>query len=63
MEIITIRLPIWMIKAIDDLVQQGLYPNRSEFIREAIRSHLRRYAKQLERRYILTLKQEIEEEL
>jgi len=44
MEIITIRLPRWMIQAIDDLVEKDLYPNRSEFIREAIRAHLRRYA-------------------
>ena len=58
MEIITIRLPRWMIQAIDDLVEKGLYPNRSEFIREAIRSHLRRYANYLERRSIVILQEQ-----
>jgi len=58
MEIITIRLPRWMIQAIDDLVEKGLYPNRSEFIREAIRSHLRRYANYLERRNIVILQEQ-----
>jgi len=58
MEIITIRLPRWMIQAIDDLVEKGLYPNRSEFIREAIRGHLRRYANYLERRSIVILQEQ-----
>jgi len=57
MEIITIRLPRWMIQAVDDLVEKGLYPNRSEFIREAIRNHLRRYANYLEKRNIVILRE------
>jgi len=32
-----------MIKLIDDLVHQELYSSRSEFIREAIRLHLKKY--------------------
>jgi len=34
-------MPSLFIIAIDDLVKQGLYPNRAEFIREAIRLRLR----------------------
>jgi len=57
MEIITIRLPKWMIQAIDELVEKGLYPNRSEFIREAIRGHLRRYANYLETKGAIVIRE------
>jgi len=40
---ISVKLPEWMIKLIDDLVHQELYSSRSEFIREAIRLHLKKY--------------------
>ncbi len=40
---ISVKLPEWMIKLIDDLVHQELYSSRSEFIREAIRAHLKKY--------------------
>jgi len=41
MEGISLKLPREMLDAIDNIVQIGLYPNRSEFIREAIRILLR----------------------
>jgi len=37
---ITVRLNQAYLEAIDDLVGKGFYPNRSEFIREAVRKHL-----------------------
>ena len=43
MKPITIKLPRWMIRAIDEIIEREIYPNRSEFIREAIRNLLRRY--------------------
>lgn len=36
----TISVPTKMIKVIDELVSEGDYHNRSDFIREAIRAHL-----------------------
>jgi len=41
MEIITIRFPEHLIKAIDDLVEEGLFVSRSEFIRFAVREVLK----------------------
>jgi len=37
---ITIRLSIRVVHEIDELVREGLWPSRSEFIREAIRRFL-----------------------
>jgi len=42
MRAISVFLPVWMVKEIDRLVRQGVYKNRSEFIRHAIRELLRR---------------------
>jgi len=39
---VTVYLQIWMVKEIDRLVRQGVYKDRSEFIRHAIRELLRR---------------------
>jgi len=48
MECITVRLPEEMINALDKLILKGLYPNRSEIIRDALRLLLRQYAPKLE---------------
>ncbi|KPU62231.1 transcriptional regulator, partial [Thermococcus sp. EP1] len=37
MKIISVQLPQGLINALDSLVRRGVYPNRSEAIREAIR--------------------------
>ena len=36
MKIISVHLPEWMIKEIDELVMKGYFPSRAEFIRIAI---------------------------
>ena len=41
MKLITIHLPILYIEALDSLVAQKMYPNRSEAIRFAVRDMLK----------------------
>ena len=48
MKIISVQLPQGLIRAMDQLVKQGIYPNRSEIIRTAIRELLRKELYQLE---------------
>jgi len=48
MKIISVQLPQGLIKAMDQLVKQGVYPNRSEIIRTAIRELLKKELYQLE---------------
>jgi len=43
MELVSLHIPTAQLKAIDDLVRRGDYPNRSEAIRDAIRQLLDRY--------------------
>jgi len=40
MKMITLHLPELYIQALDDLVKEGYYPNRSEAIRTAVRDML-----------------------
>ncbi|MCD6491455.1 MAG: ribbon-helix-helix domain-containing protein [Candidatus Njordarchaeia archaeon] len=47
MDNISVKLPDWMIKAINRLIEMGIFPNRSEFIRAAIRRLLEQYSKDL----------------
>ncbi|ACS90382.1 MAG TPA: ribbon-helix-helix protein, CopG family [Thermococcus sp.] len=42
MKIISVQLPQGLINALDVLVRRGVYPNRSEAIREAIRELVKR---------------------
>ncbi|ASJ10172.1 transcriptional regulator [Thermococcus sp. P6] len=48
MRIISVQLPRGLINAMDQLVKRGVYPNRSEIIREAIRELLKKELYQLE---------------
>ncbi|WP_297521396.1 ribbon-helix-helix domain-containing protein [Thermococcus sp.] len=48
MRIISVQLPQGLINAMDQLVRRGIYPNRSEIIREAIRELLKKELYQLE---------------
>lgn len=48
MKIISVQLPQGLIKAMDQLVRQGVYPNRSEIIRTAIRELLKKELYQFE---------------
>ena len=48
MKIISVQLPQGLIRAMDQLVKQGVYPNRSEIIRTAIRELLKKELYQLE---------------
>ncbi|WP_297536384.1 ribbon-helix-helix domain-containing protein [Thermococcus sp.] len=48
MKIISVQLPQGLINAMDQLVKKGVYPNRSEVIREAIRELLKRELYRLE---------------
>lgn len=36
----TTRMPTWMIRALEQLVENGEYANRSEAVRAAVRKHL-----------------------
>lgn len=47
MKVISIRLPDWMLDLIDKLCSKGIFISRSEFIRYAIRSALKRYETEL----------------
>jgi len=42
MRIISVQLPQGLINALDVLVKRGVYPNRSEAIREAIRELIKK---------------------
>jgi len=48
MRIISVQLPQGLINAMDQLVRRGVYPSRSEIIREAIRELLKKELYQLE---------------
>lgn len=48
MKVISIRLPDWMLELIDQLCMKGVFISRSEFIRYAIRSALKKYEKELQ---------------
>ena len=48
MKIISVQLPQSLINAIDTLVKRGVYPNRSEAIRTAIRDLVRKELYQTE---------------
>ncbi|ASA78034.1 MULTISPECIES: ribbon-helix-helix domain-containing protein [Thermococcus] len=48
MRIISVQLPQGLINAMDQLVKKGVYPSRSEIIREAIRELLKKELYQLE---------------
>lgn len=41
-ERITVRIPEEQLHGVEDLVESGVYPNRSEAIRESVRDLLRR---------------------
>ncbi len=38
---VTVSLPPELVKAIDNLVEKGEYSSRSDFIKDAVRGHLR----------------------
>ncbi|WP_456365801.1 ribbon-helix-helix domain-containing protein [Thermococcus sp.] len=42
MRIISVQMPQNLINAMDQLVKRGIYPNRSEIIRAALRDFLKR---------------------
>ena len=48
MRIVSVQLPQGLINAMDQLVKKGVYPNRSEVIREAIRELLKKELYRLE---------------
>jgi len=48
MRIVSVQLPQGLINAMDQLVKKGVYPNRSEIIREAIRELLKKELYRLE---------------
>ncbi|MBO8174344.1 MAG: type II toxin-antitoxin system ParD family antitoxin [Thermococcus sp.] len=48
MKIISVQIPQGLLNAIDTLVKRGVYPNRSEVIREAIRELLKKELYKLE---------------
>ena len=45
MEVVTVRFPIWVLKTIDGLVAKGFYQSRSDFIRDAVKKHLKKFRK------------------
>jgi len=49
-EKLTINLGVVELAQVDVLVEQGIYSNRSDFIRTAVRNHLKDYNEKIERR-------------
>ena len=49
MELISVHLPRAMLVALDDMVRKGIYPNRSEAIRDALAKLLAQYKGVLKR--------------
>ncbi|MFP3192447.1 MAG: ribbon-helix-helix domain-containing protein [Thermoproteus sp.] len=49
MELISVHLPRAMLVALDDMVRRGIYPNRSEAIRDALAKLLAQYKDVLRR--------------
>jgi len=49
MELISVHLPKAMLVALDDMVRRGIYPNRSEAIRDALAKLLAQYKDVLRR--------------
>jgi len=49
MELISVHLPRAMLVALDDMVRKGIYPNRSEAIRDALAKLLAQYKDVLKR--------------
>jgi Arc/MetJ-type ribon-helix-helix transcriptional regulator len=41
-KVVTVHLPAAYVEAIDELVRRGVYPNRAEAIRMAVRDLIRR---------------------
>ncbi|RLG72092.1 MAG: CopG family transcriptional regulator [Methanobacteriota archaeon] len=46
MMLISVQIPVHMLRQLEQLVLQGKYPNRSEAIRYAIRDFIRREIKE-----------------
>lgn len=42
LELVTVKLPEAFLSGIDELIESGIYPNRSEVIRIAIRDMLKK---------------------
>jgi len=42
-KIVSVKLPVGLIEALDELIQRGYFQNRSDAIREAIRKLLTNY--------------------
>ncbi len=49
MELVSVHLPKPMLVALDDMVRRGIYPNRSEAIRDALAKLLMNYRDVLKR--------------
>jgi len=49
MELVSVHLPKAMLVALDDMVRRGIYPNRSEAIRDALAKLLMNYKDVLKR--------------
>jgi len=49
MELVSVHLPKAMLVALDDMVRRGIYPNRSEAIRDALAKLLMNYKDVLRR--------------
>jgi len=43
MELVSVHLPLRMLDALDEMVRRGMYPNRSEAIRDALAKLLMNY--------------------
>ena len=49
MELVSVHLPMAMLSTLDNLVKKGIYPNRSEAIRDALAKLLAQYKDVLRR--------------
>lgn len=54
MKIISVRLPVWMVNKIDDLVYKGVFVSRAEVIRYGVRIVLKKYENELKKQTLTT---------
>ncbi|MEM1538359.1 MAG: ribbon-helix-helix domain-containing protein [Candidatus Nezhaarchaeales archaeon] len=49
MKVVTVKLPEFLLKKLDELVEAGIFPSRSEAIRTALRNQIEKELANLEK--------------
>jgi len=51
--VMSIKMPLSLVEEIDKMVERGLYQNRSDFVREAVRRLITEYKRQERRSHVI----------